>query len=58
MQCNGQTLPIMENQALFSLLGFTYGGDGKTTFALPKLEAPAEGMTYVICTDGPYPPRP
>jgi microcystin-dependent protein len=36
-QCNGQTLPINQNQALFSLLGTTYGGDGRTTFALPDL---------------------
>lgn len=36
--CNGQTLPINQNQALFSILGTTYGGDGRTTFALPNLE--------------------
>lgn len=35
--CNGQLLNINENQALFSLLGTTYGGDGKTTFALPDM---------------------
>jgi microcystin-dependent protein len=35
--CNGQFLPINQNQALFSLLGTTYGGDGQTTFALPNL---------------------
>jgi microcystin-dependent protein len=35
--CNGQTLPIAQNTALFSLLGTTYGGDGRTTFALPNL---------------------
>jgi microcystin-dependent protein len=35
--CNGQTLPISQNQALFSLLGTTYGGDGTTTFNLPDL---------------------
>lgn len=33
--CNGQTLPINQNQALFSLLGTTFGGNGQTTFALP-----------------------
>ena len=33
--CNGQLLPISQNQALFSVIGATYGGDGKTTFALP-----------------------
>jgi microcystin-dependent protein len=35
--CNGQLLPISQNQALFSLLGTTFGGDGRTTFALPDL---------------------
>src|ERR1700722_13697770 len=37
--CNGQTLPINQNQALFSLLGTTYGGNGVTTFQLPNLQA-------------------
>jgi microcystin-dependent protein len=36
--CNGQTLPINQNQALFSLLGTTYGGNGQTTFKLPDLQ--------------------
>jgi microcystin-dependent protein len=35
--CNGQFLPINQNQALFALLGTTYGGNGQTTFALPNL---------------------
>src|SRR6187431_3328974 len=35
--CNGQQLPINQNQALFSILGTTYGGNGQTTFALPDL---------------------
>jgi microcystin-dependent protein len=35
--CNGQLLPINQNQALFSLLGTTFGGNGQTTFALPDL---------------------
>jgi microcystin-dependent protein len=37
-QCNGQLLPINQNQALFALLGTTYGGDGISTFALPNLQ--------------------
>jgi microcystin-dependent protein len=37
--CNGQLLPINQNQALFSLLGTTYGGNGQTTFALPNLQS-------------------
>jgi microcystin-dependent protein len=36
--CNGQLLPINQNQALFSLLGTTYGGDGRTNFALPNFQ--------------------
>src|SRR5882757_6890169 len=36
--CNGQTLPINQNQALFSLLGTMYGGNGQTTFLLPNLQ--------------------
>jgi microcystin-dependent protein len=36
--CNGQLLPINQNQALFSLLGTTYGGNGQTNFALPNLQ--------------------
>lgn len=40
-QCNGQLLPISQNTALFSLLGTYYGGDGKSTFALPDLQGSA-----------------
>jgi microcystin-dependent protein len=39
--CDGQILPISQNTALFSLLGTTYGGDGKSTFALPDLQGAA-----------------
>ncbi|HEX3672756.1 MAG TPA: tail fiber protein [Rhizomicrobium sp.] len=38
-QCNGQLLPINQNQALFSLLGTTYGGDGRVNFGLPDLRS-------------------
>src|ERR1700684_2137782 len=37
-QCNGQLLPTNQNQALFSLLGTTYGGDGRVNFGLPNLQ--------------------
>ena len=37
--CNGQLLPISQNTALFSLVGTTYGGDGRTTFGLPNLQS-------------------
>lgn len=40
-QCNGQLLPLSQNTALFSLLGTTYGGDGKSTFALPDMQGNA-----------------
>ena len=39
--CNGQIMPISQNTALFSLLGTTYGGDGKSTFALPNMQGNA-----------------
>jgi microcystin-dependent protein len=39
--CNNQLMPISQNTALFSLLGTTYGGDGKSTFALPGMEGNA-----------------
>jgi microcystin-dependent protein len=39
--CNGQLLSISQNTALFSLLGTQYGGDGRTTFALPNLQGSA-----------------
>jgi microcystin-dependent protein len=47
-QCNGQLLPINQNQALFSLLGTTYGGDGRVTFGLPNLQ----GRTPVSMGNG------
>jgi microcystin-dependent protein len=39
MQCDGQLIPISENDALFTLIGTTYGGDGQSTFALPNLQS-------------------
>jgi microcystin-dependent protein len=53
--CNGQLLPINQNQALFSLLGTTYGGDGRTTFALPNLQGRIPihtGSGYVLGQQG------
>ena len=40
--CNGQLLPINQNQALFALLGTTYGGDGRVNFGLPNLQGRAQ----------------
>src|SRR5947209_4322302 len=57
MTCDGQLLPISENETLFNLIGTTYGGDGQTTFALPNLSgrlpvhqgtSPNTGTTYTI----------
>ncbi|MBX7532070.1 tail fiber protein [Qipengyuania sp. 1XM1-15A] len=58
LPADGKLLPIARNAALFSLLGTTYGGDGRTTFALPDLrgDAPA-GMRYCVVTQGIYPSR-
>ena len=57
--CNGQTLPINQNQALFSLFGVTYGGDARTTFALPDLRGkePVPNMRYCVLLQGIYPSR-
>ena len=43
--CNGQLMPISQNTALFALLGTYYGGDGKSTFALPNLQGAAPMQT-------------
>jgi Phage Tail Collar Domain len=52
----GQLLAINQNQALFSLLGTTYGGNGQTTFQLPDLRPiTPNNMTYSICVAGVYP---
>jgi hypothetical protein len=66
--CSGQTLNITTNQALFSLISNVYGGDGRTTFALPNLNGAAgqpsaslrtdSYMQYYIATEGLYPQRP
>lgn len=52
--CDGKVLPLKGNEALYSLIETKFGGDGKTTFQLPKMEAP-QGMKYIICTRGIYP---
>ncbi len=53
--CNGQFLPINQNQALFSILGTMYGGDGRTTFALPDLRGRAaihQGSSFTVGQNG------
>jgi len=54
--CKGQLLPITENTALYNLIGTTYGGDGKMTFALPTLPPVAQnGPGYYISLVGVFP---
>jgi microcystin-dependent protein len=61
MFCDGTVLQIAQNTALFSLLGTTYGGDGRQNFALPKLQNPKsandQDLHYIICVQGIYPSR-
>ena len=59
--CDGQLLPINQNQALFSLLGTTYGGDGQITFALPTAKpiftATGAALQQCIALLGIFPSR-
>lgn len=60
--CDGKVLEIRQYQAAYSLLGTTYGGDGRSTFALPNLptvkDVDNQGESkYIICLEGYYPPR-
>jgi microcystin-dependent protein len=60
MSCDGQILPISENETLFQLIGTTYGGDGESTFALPNLQSRipihqgtgSDGITYQQAEQG------
>ena len=62
MRCEGQLMPIAQHTALFSLIGNRFGGDGRTSFALPKMKPlPTEGgdkLGYFISIKGIYPRRP
>ncbi len=57
--CEGQQMPISENDALFALIGTPYGGDGQTTFALPDLrgDEPTPNSRYCIAVEGVFPSR-
>jgi microcystin-dependent protein len=63
--CNGQILTIRGNEALYSIMGNKYGGDGRTNFALPKIaplmgaesDTPYDDLNYIICLQGTYPMR-
>jgi len=67
MLCDGSLLPINQYQAVFSILGTTYGGDGRTTFALPDLREvhPSDKSKYwnpdkprwIMCVQGIFPSR-
>lgn len=68
MRCQGQRLPISDNEELFSIIGTMYGGDGRTDFALPDLEDSApknklplgpssDFLKYYIAVTGVFPPR-
>jgi microcystin-dependent protein len=61
LPCNGQELQVNQgqNQILFSLIGFNFGGNGTTTFKLPNLQGaePIPNTKYYICMEGIYPPR-
>jgi microcystin-dependent protein len=61
MLCQGQLLPISENETLFNLIGTTYGGDGQENFSLPDLQGripihqgtnPKGGSTYILAENG------
>jgi microcystin-dependent protein len=53
--CDGSLLPIAQHQPLFSLLGWRFGGDGRTTFAIPVMHSRLAGLDYFIAADGLYP---
>ena len=55
MFCDGQLLPISENETLFQLIGTTYGGDGESTFALPNLQSRVpihQGNGFILAETG------
>jgi len=55
--CEGQKVSIQKNQALFSILGTTYGGDGRTNFSLPNLQGPRSGSTNTASTSSNNTPK-
>ncbi|MDP9074521.1 MAG: tail fiber protein [Actinomycetota bacterium] len=58
LPADGRILQISQNEALFSLMGTTYGGDGHVTFAMPDMRAiTPDHMTYSICDQGIYPAK-
>lgn len=57
MACDGRLLNIQQYQALYALIGCSFGGDGRSTFALPKIDPPQKGLHWIICTNGLWPSR-
>jgi hypothetical protein len=60
LPADGRLLPIQGYEALYSLYGNTYGGNGNppdSNFALPKLNGPGNGTQYIVCINGVFPPR-
>lgn len=58
MPCDGQTLDVSQNPALYSILGNVYGGDGIHNFKLPDTrKTDSNDMRHIICTIGMYPSR-
>ena len=57
VECDGRTLSISQNQALYAVIGTRYGGDGTSTFAVPDLRkrVPMEDMRYAIAVQGLFP---
>ncbi len=55
LPADGRLLSVNDFIALFTLLGTTYGGDGRKDFALPTLESPTPGLHYFIATGGVFP---
>lgn len=57
-ECNGQLLGVMRYQAVYALIGNTYGGNiNEGSFGLPKLTPPDENMKYIMCVEGVFPDR-
>ena len=57
MDCDGRMLQLQSNEALFGLLGWNYGRQDNSTFALPKMPKVGDAR-YIICVNGQYPSRP
>jgi microcystin-dependent protein len=55
--CDGTLIQINQNQALFALLGTQFGGNGTTTFGLPKIPDIGPGVRYFIAVQGIFPSR-